>query len=134
MEMDTAPRNRFIADNVVWLSKQNPDTKILFFAHNSHVGKGSSVTDIREAGDHLREKIRERLLCDRHLFLSKGTYMAGNIYKNNRYMTVSANPGMPGSYEHLFESLKKPYFSSIGEIYQRQKKTRGYFSPCCSES
>ena len=78
MEMDTAPRNRFIADNVVWLSKQNPDTKILFFAHNSHVGKGSSVTDIREAGDHLRERFGNDYYVIGTCFY-QGTYMAGNI-------------------------------------------------------
>ena len=128
MEMDTAPRNRFIADNVVWLSKQNPDTKILFFAHNSHVGKGSSVTDIREAGDHLRERFGNDYYVIGTCFY-QGTYMAGNIYKNNRYMAVSANPGMPGSYEYLFESLKKPYIFLNWRNIPKTKENAWLFQP-----
>lgn len=44
-------------------------------------------------------------------------------------MTVSANPGMPGSYEHLFESLKKPYFFLNWRNIPKTKENAWLFQP-----
>lgn len=41
-ELNEITRDKFMAENVLWIKNHNPDSKIIHWAHNTHINKAST--------------------------------------------------------------------------------------------
>ncbi|WP_139125795.1 erythromycin esterase family protein [Arcticibacter eurypsychrophilus] len=49
-------RDQCMAENCMWIAERNPNIKVLVWAHNGHVSKSITDSDIRPMGSYLKEK------------------------------------------------------------------------------
>lgn len=92
-------RDRCMADNVAWLAAENPDAKIVVWAHNGHV----STLEGR-MGSHLRERFGEDYV-NVGFTSSRGTYAA--VGKDGLGVHELQAPP-PESFEAILEASGSP--------------------------
>lgn len=90
-------RDRCMAENLLWIKRQNPASKILIWAHNGHVQKNSGVM-----GNILNDTLGTDYVNFGFTFY-KGSY-AGNP------PILPAQSAYPGTLEYLLEQLDEPIF------------------------
>ncbi|MHC4407186.1 MAG: erythromycin esterase family protein, partial [Planctomycetota bacterium] len=95
-------RDRCMAENVAWILENNPQAKIILWAHNGHVAKQNS-----RMGKHLDD-----MFGDKHLAVafstSTGTYQA---IKRGKGLSVNGLQAPPeGSVEDIFRRTGIPRF------------------------
>lgn len=96
-------RDQCMADNVSWILENNPDSKIILWAHNGHVAKTKGWM-----GDYLSEKYKKDYYSIG--FLSNtGTYTAVKSGKGVRSDNL-LNESEPGSFEYSFSKTDSKSF------------------------
>jgi erythromycin esterase len=95
-------RDKFMADNVKWILKHNPNSKIILWAHNSHIQKSDE-----SMGSFLKEKFKEKYLSIGFTF-NMGSYSAEG---KNGLSTYKAEESFPGTFEYYFQSFGIPIFA-----------------------
>jgi erythromycin esterase len=99
--LDVAARDRYMAENLLWIRSQNPDSKIVAWAHNGHIKKtGYSM------GKFLSDSLRDDYLTIGFTF-NKGTYTA---IGNEGLTTYQAQESYPGTFEYFFNAINVPVF------------------------
>jgi erythromycin esterase len=99
--MDVTSRDRFMAENLLWIRSQNPDSKIIAWAHNGHIRKtGYSM------GRYLSDSLRNDYVTIGFTF-HKGKYTA--VGKDG-LTTYEAQESYPGTFEYFFNALGVPVF------------------------
>lgn len=88
---DIRTRDRFMADNFVWLREHSPpDARFVVWAHNTHVRRDESAM-----GQFLAERYPEEVLAV-GLFTDRGSYVG---FDGRELRTYELFPGPPGSFE-----------------------------------
>jgi erythromycin esterase len=95
-------RDRCMAENVAWIQKQNPDAKIVLWAHNYHVAKHEGAM-----GWHLERKFGDDYVAI-GFATARGTYQAIAQGRGLSKHKLAEPPA--GSIEHAFQRTGLPRF------------------------
>jgi erythromycin esterase len=100
---DYTYRDKCMAENIGWILDNNPDSKIILWAHNGHISKHSGAM-----GKFLSDKYEEDYLAIGFLHNS-GKYTAVDTKKglNNENILIESEPG---SFEYNFSKIDTPIF------------------------
>jgi erythromycin esterase len=94
-------RDKCMADNFLWIKEQNPESKLVIWAHNGHIMKTNKMM-----GEHLSQKLGDDYTAFGFAFFN-GSYTAAGSKGLASYDAVQ---GYPGTLEYLLEQLKEPIF------------------------
>ncbi|MBL1409029.1 erythromycin esterase family protein [Sphingobacterium faecale] len=94
-------RDKCMADNVLWIKNQNPESKIAIWAHNGHIQK----TDQKQ-GEHLAKQLGDDYVTFGFTFFD-GSFTATGKKGLTSYDAVEA---YPGTLEYLLDQVKEPVF------------------------
>ncbi|WP_298653609.1 erythromycin esterase family protein [uncultured Proteiniphilum sp.] len=94
-------RDKCMADNVMWIKENNPDSKLVIWAHNGHIQKTSKMM-----GYHLA-----RQLDDDYITFGFTFYDGSFTAVGNKGLTFyEASRVYPGTLEYLLDKLNEPVF------------------------
>lgn len=99
--LDTDDRDKYMAENLLWIKSRNPDSKIVAWAHNGHIQKSDN-----RMGMYLSEALKEDYLTIGFTF-HKGNYTATG---DMGLSTYEAQESYPGTYEYFFNMADEPVF------------------------
>lgn len=109
-------RDKFMADNLIWIKRNTPASKIVAWAHNEHV-KSTAYS----MGKYLKDSLQDNYLSIGFAF-HKGHYTANSM---EGIKSFQAQDSYPGTYEYEFQLLNKPIFLiDLREI----KKSKSIYS------
>lgn len=94
-------RDRYMAENLLWIRKQNPESKVVVWAHNGH---------IRETEPSMGSYLSQALGKD---YVSVGfAFDDGSFTAVGRQGLASypARKSYPGTYEYVFGKIDEPIF------------------------
>lgn len=94
-------RDKYMAENLLWIKRTNPRTKIALWAHNYHIKK----TEL-SMGRYLRDSLGGDYLSIGFAFHT-GSYTATG---DNGLTSYKAQNSHEGTYENVFNSLDTPIF------------------------
>ncbi|WP_160140284.1 erythromycin esterase family protein [Chryseobacterium sp. c4a] len=100
-ELNSYSRDKFMAENILWIKNQNPDSKIILWAHNGHINK----EPIR-MGKYLSDQLGKDYTAIGFAFYS-GQYTAKG---ENGITAYNAQEPYAGTYEYFLHSVNEPYF------------------------
>lgn len=95
-------REKQMADNIEWLHSQYPNEKMVYLAHNSHVGNNETHLEGKRTGAWLKEKSGNKY------YIIGTCYFDGtDLYKKTALQGSQPifNEAVKGSYEHLFHQI-----------------------------
>lgn len=95
-------RDRCMAENVLWIRKQNPASRIVVWAHNGHI---QNTKD--KMGDCLKDSLGNDYVSFGFTFCD-GSYNA--ICSGSDEWVQPAEKAYPGTLEYLLEQLDEPIF------------------------
>lgn len=98
-------RDQSMAENVEWIADQNPDAKIVLWAHNGHVAYTAGYGPM---GGYLHEKFGRQLVTFGFSF-NQGSFRAIEKGKSLRDFTVG--PAAEDSLDHALASAGLPLFA-----------------------
>ena len=94
-------RDRYMAENLMWIKNQNPQSKIVIWAHNGHIQRtGNSM------GRFLSDSLKNDYLTIGFTF-HKGSYTAVGSKGLSSY---PAQESYSGTYENMLNSINEPIF------------------------
>jgi len=98
-------RDKYMAENFIWIKGQNPDSKFVIWAHNAHVMKTGMAT-----GMHLSEKLGDDYLNIGFTFY-EGSFTAGySVVGTAGLKTYPAQTAYIGTFEYFFNKINTPIF------------------------
>jgi hypothetical protein len=106
MKANEVTRDRSMAENVKWILDQNPQAKIVLWAHNGHVAKGA-IRSYEPMGASLREKYGDQMVVFGFSF-GEGSFQAVEMGKGLHDWTVPAAPA--GTLDGMLASAGIPLF------------------------
>ncbi|NOY47415.1 MAG: erythromycin esterase family protein [Chlorobi bacterium] len=107
-------RDKYMAENLLWIKNQNPKSKIIVWAHNGHIKKTGNVM-----GKHLLNSLGNDYLTIGFTF-NKGSYTA--VGKNG-LSSYKAQESPAGSYEYFFKQINTPIFLlDLRQVKQQNSK------------
>ncbi|MDR2148776.1 MAG: erythromycin esterase family protein [Tannerella sp.] len=102
LEMNNSQwRDKCMAENFLWIKDNNPDSKLVIWAHNAHIQKTNQMM-----GDHLAKRLGNEYVTFGFSFFD-GSYTATGSKGLTSY---EAQQAYPGTLEYLLEQLKEPIF------------------------
>jgi erythromycin esterase len=96
-------RDKCMADNVIWIKEQNPNSKLVLWAHNGHIMR---LNQYQSMGLHLGKMPENDYITFGFAFFD-GSYRA---IGNNGNAAYKATQPHSGTLEHLLEQLREPVF------------------------
>lgn len=106
LSFDKKEREKQMADNISQLLVLFPDEKIVYLAHNLHVGNNSYI-GIKSAGAWLKEHfLNKYYIIGTCYFDGTDCYKRNALYGNHTVI----NESVRGSYEYLFNQIKENCF------------------------
>lgn len=103
LEKSSINRDKFMAENFLWIKEQNPNSKFIISAHNGHVNTAKN-----KMGEFLKEKLQNDYKTFGFAFFD-GEYRARGT-KDKILATQKAQKPFLGTYEYWMNSINIPYF------------------------
>ncbi|USL96101.1 erythromycin esterase family protein [Riemerella anatipestifer] len=103
LEKSSINRDKFMAENFLWIKEHNPNSKFIISAHNGHVN-----TVKNRMGKFLKDKLQNDYKTFGFAFFD-GEYTARGT-KDKMLATQTAQKPYLGTYEYWMNSLNVPYF------------------------
>lgn len=100
-------RDESMAENIKWIADQNPEAKIIVWAHNGHISHGG-VPSYAPMGSYLRQMFGSQYLNFGFVF-NEGSFQAVEMGKGLRDFTVG--PAPEGSLDATLASTGVPVFA-----------------------
>ena len=94
-------RDLCMADNILWIKNHNPNSKLIIWAHNTHIMKTQQMM-----GAHLSQKLGDDYTTFGFAFFD-GSYTATGNKGLSSYDAIQA---YPGTLEYLLEQFNEPIF------------------------
>jgi len=94
-------RNKFMAENLLWIKSQNQGSKIVVWGHNGHIQR-----TMNGMGNYLADSLKNKYLAVGFAF-GRGTYTATG---KNGLTTYQAQGPYNGTFEKFFGSIDVPMF------------------------
>ncbi len=118
-------RDQYMAENVIWLLEQaGPDTKIVLWAHNGHVGTFGENSSL-SMGDYLRKRYGQQMIIFGILFY-QGSF---NAYGEKNLQVFQVDLPPTNSYEYYFYSTGLPGFLlDLRSIKAASPETEWFFT------
>jgi erythromycin esterase len=113
--LENDSRDRYMAENLLWIRSQNPNSKIVIWAHNGHIKK----TDY-SMGKYLTDSLKNDYLTIGFTF-HKGSYTAKG---DKGLSTYQAQESYPGTYEYFFNAINEPIF--VMDLREAKKQNSTY--------
>lgn len=111
-------RDKYMAENLLWIKAHNPESKIALWAHNGHIKK----TDM-SMGKHIYDTLGADYLTIGFAFHS-GFYTATG---KNGVTSYKAQDSYIGTYEYFFKSLNEPIFLlDLRDIKEGDEENTGW--------
>lgn len=101
LDKNPISRDKYMAENILWIKKHNPDSKMVLWAHNEHIKKTEA-----KMGEFLQQELKEDYLSFGFAFY-QGNYTA---HGNKGLTTYKAEPAYLGTIEFLLNSVESPIF------------------------
>jgi len=103
-------RERYMAENLLWLSIQNPDSKVIAWAHNSHVAK-----TYKRIGQYMHYKRTGAYVADaiQQKYVAIGFAFYDGLFTNTGPKGITSYPAeiaFPGTYEYFLNQIDEPIF------------------------
>ena len=105
--LDQVSRDRSMALNVKWILDQNPDEKIVLWAHNGHVARG--LMSYRSMGEELHDMYGAQMLVLGFAF-NRGAFQAVGA-RGGGLQTFTVGPAPAGSLGALLGTAGIPIFA-----------------------
>lgn len=108
--LSSIERDKRMAENVLGILKERPNSKIALWAHNAHVGY-ADVSSFRALGRNLRDELGDRYMCFGMLFNQGSTNARVGSSETgypNKPSPISLEPASLGSYEYFFAQTHLP--------------------------
>lgn len=108
--LSSIERDKSMAENVLRILKEKPDSKIALWAHNSHVSYADTST-FRALGRNLKDELGDRYMCFGMIFNQGSTNARVGSFETgypNKPSPVSLEPASLGSYEYFFAQAQLP--------------------------
>ncbi|RYG37609.1 erythromycin esterase family protein [bacterium] len=103
-----SPRDLFMADNLEWIQKSfAPGSKVVLWAHNSHVGRSRMSGQPLMLGSYLEDRYKSAYFPLGFVF-NEGGFRA--IANGGSVGTSSFPPAKPGSFDALLADVGQPRF------------------------
>jgi len=103
LDKSSKNRDKYMAENILWIKDNHPNSKLILWAHNGHIKKTES-----SMGKYLSEKLNQDYKTIGFTFF-KGSYTA--IGRESRKLdTYIAQEGYEGTLEYFLNSLGIPFF------------------------
>ncbi|MBU7012073.1 MAG: erythromycin esterase family protein [Theionarchaea archaeon] len=133
MYAGTGFRDQYMAENAAWLLDQaGPDSKIVLWAHNGHVGTDTDSPSFKPMGSYLREKYGDDMVVFGFAFY-QGTFNAiympePGVFGTMQIHSVESSP--EESYEYYFHSTGMPrFFLDLRRIQPGSPATDWFLEP-----
>lgn len=97
-------RDKAMAENILWIKKQHPKSKILVSAHNLHIENRP-----RRLGNFIRHKIKAKYVSVGFL-LYEGSISAKLNRHSKQKSKIALDKAPVDSYEHILNQLNEPLF------------------------
>ncbi|CAZ97429.1 erythromycin esterase family protein [Zobellia galactanivorans] len=101
MDKTVFSRDKFMAENLLWIKSQNQDSKIAIWAHNAHIQR-----TMHGMGNYLSDSLMNDYVAVGFAF-NRGTYTAMG---ENGLTTYQAQVPYNGTFEKFFGSIDVPIF------------------------
>lgn len=101
IELKRSDRDQFMAENVLWIKKNNPDSKMILWGHNGHISKEPTCM-----GKYLSDNLGKDYTTIGFAFHS-GQYSAKG---ENGLTAYDAQEPYAGTYEYFLNYINEPYF------------------------
>lgn len=99
-------RDKYMAENFLWIKEQNPDSKLIIWAHNIHIQKNKGFQTGYRMGHYLDSALKTDYIAVAYTF-HQGSYLASGDKGISSYHAQTSNPG---TYEYYFHCTGKPIF------------------------
>ncbi|AIM37057.1 hypothetical protein KO02_10385 [Sphingobacterium sp. ML3W] len=105
-------RDRYMAENLLWLMDHHPDPRIIAWAHNGHISKSNKTIDKgffdspMKMGGYIADAFPDKSLSIGFTFYD-GSYTAMDP---NDIKPFPAETAFPGTYEHFLNQMDEPIF------------------------
>lgn len=103
LEKSNINRDKFMAENFLWIKEHNPNSKFIISAHNGHINNAKN-----KMGEYLKDKLQNDYKTFGFAFFD-GEYKARGT-KDKILGTQTAQKPYLGTYEYWLNSLNVPYF------------------------
>ena len=103
LEKSSINRDKFMAENFLWIKEHNPNSKFIISAHNGHISNSKN-----KMGKFLKDKLQNDYITFGFAFFD-GEYTARGT-KDKILGTQTAQKPYLGTYEYWLNSLNIPYF------------------------
>jgi erythromycin esterase len=123
-------RDESMAENLEWIARRSPRTKLVLWAHNGHVTyDGDSY---KPMGAYLKEAFGPRLVTFGFVF-NRGSFRALDGTNGTREVTIGPAPG--GSLDHALASTGIPWFAlDLRRLAQNSQAAQWASEPHLSRS
>ena len=107
LTFDRQEREKQMAENINWLLSEYPNEKMIYLAHNSHVGNSKAYSGDKRTGAWLKE-----MLDDKYYIIGTCYFDGTDIYKQAALGNSQPiiNEAIKGSYEYLLHQIKEECF------------------------
>lgn len=105
LDYDRQERERQMAENIKWILSHHSGKKMIYQAHNSHVGNTQST--MKATGSWLKETFE-----DKYYIVGTCYFDGTDSYKKNALRNSASviNESVKGSYEYLFNQIDRDCF------------------------
>ncbi|WP_270088020.1 erythromycin esterase family protein [Sphingobacterium sp. SYP-B4668] len=101
LDQSISTRDKYMAENLMWILGQNKDSKVISWAHNGHIKKKHNAM-----GQYLSSILQDKYIAMGFAFY-EGEYTAGG---EKGVTTYPAETAGLGSYEYFLNSINEPFF------------------------
>lgn len=103
LDKSSVNRDKYMAENVLWIKNNNPNSKLIIWAHNNHIKKTET-----SMGKQLHEKLKDDYVTIGFTF-HEGSYTA--IGKDSKKLGIhQSQESYEGTLEYFLNSLEIPIF------------------------
>lgn len=95
-------RDRCMAENLLWIRQQAPDSRMVIWSHNGHVSRAEN-----RMGRHLEEALGSDYL---NVGFTFHTGRCSIIVSGSKELQNDVQTAPPGTIEHLLHQLDEPFF------------------------
>lgn len=102
-------RDKYMADNVIWIYEHEKKKRIILLAHNGHISKSPIGDDIKKMGNYLKENYKEEYYVLGMSFYT-GSFSAGNAKTSQLEVFAMPEHNEPQTSEFIFSQCNVPNF------------------------
>lgn len=129
MQIGEKSRDQSMAENVEWIAEQNPEAKIVLWAHNGHVAYSAEYGPM---GEYLHRKFGRQLVTFGFSF-NEGSFRAVEKGKSLRDFTVG--PAAEDSLDHVLAITGIPIFAlDLRQLPQKGPVAEWFAKPRAARS